>query len=92
MAKISHGKIILYKTPKGDTQINVKLVEESVWLTQDQICRLFNKVKRTVSYHISSIYMERELSRSSTVRKFRTIESKVETNQRSNFCVTITVK
>lgn len=74
MAKISHGEIILYKTPKGDTQIDVKLKEDTVWLTQDQICRLFSKVKSTVSYHITSIYKESELIRSSTVRKFRTVQ------------------
>jgi prophage maintenance system killer protein len=71
----SKGEIVLYKTPEGDTDIDVKLEEETVWLTQDQICRLFNKVKSTVSYHISSIYKESELIKSSTVRKFRTVQT-----------------
>lgn len=70
----SKGEIVLYKTPEGDTHIDVKLEEETVWLTQDQICRLFNKVKSTISYHISSIYKEGELAKSSTVRKFRTVQ------------------
>ncbi|MGB5846950.1 MAG: RhuM family protein [Ignavibacteriaceae bacterium] len=68
------GEIVLYKTPEGDTQIDVKLEEDTVWLNQDQICRLFTKVKSTISYHISSIYKEGELSKSSTVRKFRTVQ------------------
>jgi len=68
------GEIILYKTPEGDTQIDVKLEEETVWLSQDQICSLFNKVKSTISYHISTVFKEGELSKSSTVRKFRTVQ------------------
>ena len=73
MKSTSKGEILLYKTPEGDTQIDVKLEEETVWLTLDQICKLFGKVKSTVSYHISSIYKEGELTKSSTVRKFRTV-------------------
>jgi len=68
------GEIILYKTPEGETEIDVKLEEETVWLTQEQICSLFNKVKSTISYHISSVFKEGELSKSSTVRKFRTVQ------------------
>ena len=74
MKSKSKGEILLYKTPEGDTQIDVKLEEETVWLTLDQICKLFGKVKSTVSYHISSIYKEGELTKSSTVRKFRTVQ------------------
>jgi prophage maintenance system killer protein len=74
VTKNSKGEILLFKTPEGDTQIDVKLEEETVWLTQDQICSLFNKVKSTISYHISSVFKEGELSKSSTVRKFRTVQ------------------
>ena len=75
MDKKSKGEIVLFKTPEGDTQIDVKLEEETVWLTQDQICSLFDKVKSTVSYHISSVFKEGELSKSATVRKFRTVQT-----------------
>jgi prophage maintenance system killer protein len=68
------GEIILYKTPEGETEIDVKLEEDTVWLTQDQVCKLFNKVKSTISYHISSVFKEGELTKSSTVRKFRTVQ------------------
>ena len=69
------GRIVIYKASDGKTQLDVKLEEETVWLTQDQICRLFSKVKSTISYHISSIYKEGELERNSTVRKFRTVQT-----------------
>ena len=67
-------EIIIYKASDGKTQLDVKLEEETVWLTQDQICRLFSKVKSTISYHICSVFKEGELERNSTVRKFRTFQ------------------
>lgn len=68
------GKIVIYKASDGQTQLDVKLEEETVWLTQDQICLLFDKVKSTISYHISSIFSEGELTKNSTVRKYRTVQ------------------
>ena len=50
--------IILYQTPDGDTRIEVKLEDETVWLTQAQMAELFEKSKATISEHISHIYEE----------------------------------
>lgn len=72
--KSSKGEILIYKTVDGETQLDVKLEEETVWLTQDQICVLFHKVKSTISYHIGTIYKEGELEKKSTVRKYRTVQ------------------
>ena len=66
--------IILYQTPDGDTRIEVKLEDETVWLTQAQMAELFEKSKATISEHISHIYEEWELVESATVRKFRTVQ------------------
>ena len=44
----SKGEIILYKSPEGDTEINVKLKEETVWLTIIQIATLFKKARTTI--------------------------------------------
>ena len=68
------GEIIIYKASDGQTQLDVKLEEENVWLTQDQVCLLFGKVKSTISYHVNSIFKEGELDKDSTVRKFRTVQ------------------
>lgn len=68
------GEIILYKSPDGDLAIDVVLEEETVWLTFEQICKLFTKAKSTISYHINSVFNEGELERVSTVRKFRTVQ------------------
>ena len=66
------GEIILYQTADGRTKIDVKLENETVWLTQTQLCLLFDKSKSTISEHISNIFKEGELVEESVVRYFRT--------------------
>ena len=68
------GEIVLYKTPEGDTQIDVKLEEDTVWLTPNQMASLFNKARPTVLEHIKNTYIEGELPRESTCRKFRQVQ------------------
>ena len=68
----SKGEIILYQTPDGMTNIDVKLENETVWLTQAQMAMLFDKDKRTISEHISNIFKEGELTREVVIRNFRT--------------------
>ena len=61
----SRGEIVLYQTADGRTSIDVKLENETVWLTQAQMAMLFDKDKRTISEHISNIFKEGELSKDS---------------------------
>lgn len=67
------NQIVIYQTADGQTQIDVKMQEETVWLTQDMIVRLFDSSKANISEHIKHIYEEGELDKTSTVRKFRTV-------------------
>lgn len=67
-----NGEILLYQSPEGDSKLSVRLVNESVWLTQDQMATLFDKDKRTISEHIGNIFKEGELEEKGVVRKFRT--------------------
>jgi hypothetical protein len=66
------GELILYQTQDGQTKIQVQLSGETVWLTQAQICELFQKSKATVSEHIANVFAEGELDEKSVVRFFRT--------------------
>ena len=66
------GDIIIYQTDDGETQIDVKLEDETVWLTQAQLCELYQTSKANVSEHIKNIFTEGELDEASVVRKFRT--------------------
>lgn len=68
------NKIIIYQTDDGMTQLDVKLENETVWLTQSQMVELFDSSKSNVSEHIKHIYADGELDESSTVRKFRTVQ------------------
>jgi len=74
VTKNSKGEILLFKTPEGDTQIDVKLEEETVWLNQAQMVQLFQTTKQNVSLHVNNIFKERELDRNSTVKEYLTVQ------------------
>ena len=56
-------KIVIYQTPDGKTQIDVRLEDETVWLTQAQMAELFEKDRTVVGRHISNVFKEGELVR-----------------------------
>ena len=66
--------IIIYKSDDGTASLSIRVEDESVWLTQRQICDLYQAAKSTVSEHIKNIYAEEELSPEATVRNFRTVQ------------------
>lgn len=66
------NKVIIYTANDGKTKIDVKLEEETLWLTQAQMCELYQSSKSNVSEHIKHIFKEGELNEESVVRKFRT--------------------
>ena len=70
-----NNKIIIYNTEDGQTKIDVRLENETVWLNQKQMAELFDKDIRTINEHIGNIYGEAELSQSSTIRNFRTVQT-----------------
>jgi len=67
------SEIILYTTEDGLTKVDVKLENETVWLTQEQMAQLFGKGRSTITEHISNIYKEEELEQISTRRNFRQV-------------------
>ncbi len=69
------GDIIIFENREGDVRIEVFLQDETVWLTQQKIAELFTVAKSTVSEHLKNIFSSGELDRSSTVRKFRTVQT-----------------
>ncbi len=70
-----YGEILIYQTEDGLTEINVKMQDETVWLTQQQLAELYQSSKSNVSEHIKHIFEEGELDEKSVVRKFRTTAS-----------------
>lgn len=71
----NQGEIVIYQTDDGDTKIDVRFVDETVWLTQAQLCELYQSSKSNISEHIKHIFEEGELDEISVVRKFRTTAS-----------------
>jgi len=66
------NQIAIFQTEEGRSQVEVNVIDETVWLSQAQMCVLFNKNKRTVSEHIRNIFKEGELQEQAVVRNFRT--------------------
>ena len=69
---MKENKVIIYTANDGKTKIDVKLEEDTLWLTQAQMCELYQTSKSNVSEHIKHIFEEGELNEESVVRKFRT--------------------
>ena len=69
---MNENKVIIYTANDGKTKIDVKLEEETLWLTQAQMCELYQTSKSNVSEHIKHIFEEEELNKESVVRNFRT--------------------
>lgn len=67
-----NSEIIIYQNPDGNIKIDVRLEEDTVWLTQAQMGQLFGKDKRTISEHIGNVFKEGELNEEVVVRNFRT--------------------
>lgn len=70
-----NNKILIYTDSEGLTKIDVILEDETLWLTQAQMCELYQTSKSNVSEHIKHIFEEGELQEDSVVRKFRTTAS-----------------
>jgi len=67
-----NNKILIYTDSSGLTKIDVRLTEDTLWLTQAQMCELYQTSKSNVSEHIKHIFEEGELQEEAVVRKFRT--------------------
>jgi hypothetical protein len=67
-------QIIIYQTTDGQTAIDVKLENETVWLSLNQIADLFERNKSTISRHIANIFEEEELDQETTVAKNATVQ------------------
>lgn len=74
-----HGNIIIYKDKNGNDNIEVKMQDNTVWLNQEQLVKLYNSSKSNISEHIKHIFEDKELEESSTVRNFRTVASNGKT-------------
>ena len=73
MVENTNGDIIIYQTDDGLTKIDVKIQNETVWLSQQQMAELYGTTKQNISLHIKNIYDEEELIENITVKEFLTV-------------------
>jgi len=71
MTSTNTGEFILYVSEDGELKIDVRLLDETIWLTQKQMAEMFQKDVRTISDHIKNVFDEGELDQNSVIRKFR---------------------
>jgi len=68
------GEIIIYQNEDGQTDLEVKLEDETLWLSQKQMAELFGVTKQNIGLHIQNIFEEQELLPKATVKKFLTVQ------------------
>ena len=67
------GEVIIYQADDGETRIDVRMIDDTVWLTQQQMAELFQSSRTNIVEHIKHIYEEGELEEGSTCRTFRQV-------------------
>ena len=85
------SEILIYQNPDGNIKIDVRLENETVWLTQEQMALLFGKAKSTINEHIQNIYQEGELDKEGTLQKFGNSEFQQKAPNYYNLDVIISV-
>ena len=73
--RTDQGEIVIYQTEDGKTKIDVRFIDDTVWLTQQQMAKLFQTSRTNVVEHIRHIFEEEELDELSTCRNFRQVRT-----------------
>jgi len=66
-------QLLIYQAENGETKLGVRLEDETVWLTQKMIAKLYQTTKQNISLHIQNVYKEGELESEATVKKYLTV-------------------
>lgn len=90
---MQQGEIVIYKTADANEfQLEVRVEDETVWLTQAQMVELFNSTKQNISLHINNIFKEGELDANSTVKEYLTVQQEgIRTVKRKVFLYNLDV-
>lgn len=75
-----HGEVVIYTADDGNTRIDVNFIDETVWLSQQQMAELFKTSRTNIVEHIRNIYDEGELDKNSTCRDFRQVRKEGNRN------------
>ena len=80
----NENNIIIYQDEDGVTKVSVRLVDEDIWLTQNQIAEIYKTTKQNISLHINNIYKDNELEKDSTNKKFLLVQNEGNRNVKRN--------
>ncbi|MBO9200605.1 MULTISPECIES: virulence RhuM family protein [Niastella] len=72
---MNNSEFLIYQTPNGNTKVDVRVEDETVWLSQQQMTELFQTTKQNISLHIKNIYDEGELVEEGTVKEYLTVQN-----------------
>ncbi len=72
---LENGELILYQTDDGQVKLDVRLYDESIWMSQLMMAELFQTTKQNIGQHIQNIFDEGELTSEATVKKFFTVQT-----------------
>ena len=70
------NEIMIYEDKDGITKVNVKFINEDIWLTQNQLAEIYKTTQENISMHIKNIYKDNELSENSTNKKFLLVQKR----------------
>lgn len=85
---MSNSELLIYQATDGKTHLDVRLEDETVWLTQEHMAQLFGKSKSTINEHIKNIFPEGELVEQDVMKKFGIFEFQQKTPNFYNVLVT----
>ena len=88
---MNNSEILIYQSDDGNLKLDVRLEDETVWLTQDHMADLFGKAKSTINEHIKNIFAEGELVESAVLKKFGISEFQQKVPNYYNLDVVISV-
>ena len=71
------GEILIYQSPQGTTKVDVRMQDETVWLSQNQMAELFQTSVPNINMHIRNIYEEGELTENPTIKKSLIVQTEV---------------
>ena len=81
----NENNIIIYQDEDGVTKVSVRLVDEDIWLTQNQIAEIYKTTQENISMHIKNIYKDGELENKWTNKKFLLVQNEGNRQIKRNF-------
>lgn len=73
--ELNNNEIMIYEDKDGITKVNVKFINEDLWITQNQLAEIYKTTQQNISLHIKSIYRDKELKEDSTNKKFLLVQN-----------------